>query len=270
MGMIKIRPRKAFTLIELLVVIAIIALLLSIILPSLKRVKEAGKRTTCMANLRSLSQCLVLYANDNDSEIPSATTSGSNAWVDHVGGALPYYNLNENPQITEQQKEAIRRGLLWPYCSDAIGMFRCPTTRLGNARSYSMPDSFNWDGFGPLMSAAGTTPNMYVKRLSKIRNSGGRMLFIDEGWATPLSWSIIWNRPAFWDLVPEMHGFGTNLAFVDGHVEYWKWADERTREFAREAMALENPQKATYWRETMDGNEDIRKLVTAVYGNIGW
>lgn len=46
---------KAFTLIELLVVIAIIALLLSIIMPALKRVKEAGKRTQCLANVKSLT-----------------------------------------------------------------------------------------------------------------------------------------------------------------------------------------------------------------------
>lgn len=111
---------------------------------------------------------------------------------------------------------------------------------------------------------------MYVKKLTKIRNNGSRILFIDEGWAPPVSWSIMFDRPAFWDVIPQMHGNEANLAFVDGHVDYWKWQDERTREFAQKAMELDNPNEATYWREVMNDNEDIRKLVTAVYGKIGW
>ncbi len=47
--------KKAFTLIELLVVIAIIAILLAILLPSLNRVREEGKRTACLNNVKSLA-----------------------------------------------------------------------------------------------------------------------------------------------------------------------------------------------------------------------
>jgi prepilin-type N-terminal cleavage/methylation domain-containing protein len=62
--------RKAFTLIELLVVIAIIALLLSIILPALKRVKETAKRTICATHQKGIGQGIFVYAQNNADLLP--------------------------------------------------------------------------------------------------------------------------------------------------------------------------------------------------------
>jgi len=61
-----VKKKSAFTLIELLVVIAIIALLISILLPSLSRARELSKRTVCSANLRGIGQAAYIYAQDGD------------------------------------------------------------------------------------------------------------------------------------------------------------------------------------------------------------
>jgi prepilin-type N-terminal cleavage/methylation domain-containing protein/prepilin-type processing-associated H-X9-DG protein len=58
--------QRAFTLIELLVVVAIIALLISILLPSLSRARELSKRTVCLSNLRGIGQGMYIYAQDGD------------------------------------------------------------------------------------------------------------------------------------------------------------------------------------------------------------
>jgi len=63
--------RKAFTLIELLVVVAIIALLISILLPSLSRAREITKRAVCASNARGIGQSMKVYSSDNADWYPS-------------------------------------------------------------------------------------------------------------------------------------------------------------------------------------------------------
>ena len=61
---------KGFTLVELLVVIAIIALLLSIILPSLQMAREQAKSVVCVSQLRQWGLAIHIYANENDDFMP--------------------------------------------------------------------------------------------------------------------------------------------------------------------------------------------------------
>lgn len=68
--------KKGFTLIELLVVVAIIALLISILLPSLSRARELAKRAVCSANLRGIGQSQHIYANDNQESFPVEAHAG--------------------------------------------------------------------------------------------------------------------------------------------------------------------------------------------------
>jgi len=58
--------KRGFTLIELLVVIAIIAVLMAILMPALRRVKEQGKMITCLGNLKQWNLIASMHTGDND------------------------------------------------------------------------------------------------------------------------------------------------------------------------------------------------------------
>ena len=71
--------RRGFTLVELLVVIGIIAVLISMLLPSLNKAREAAKRTACLSNLHQLHVMLVMYANSNRDQVPIGYSGSGSA-----------------------------------------------------------------------------------------------------------------------------------------------------------------------------------------------
>jgi prepilin-type N-terminal cleavage/methylation domain-containing protein/prepilin-type processing-associated H-X9-DG protein len=80
-------PTKGFTLVELLVVIGIIALLISILLPSLNRARETANRVKCASNMRQIGQAILLYANDNRGAYPRTVYSGGTSVPTWATGA---------------------------------------------------------------------------------------------------------------------------------------------------------------------------------------
>ena len=77
------RNARAFTLIELLVVIAIIALLMSILMPSLNLAKKQARSAGCKMNLHNWSLIWDMYCEDNDGYFPKPTNLGwkRGTWV---------------------------------------------------------------------------------------------------------------------------------------------------------------------------------------------
>ena len=76
--------RKGFTLIELLVVISIIALLMSILMPSLSRAREQAKQIVCQNNLRQIALCLIMYAQSNEGKCVLSRTNYEEFWMDYL------------------------------------------------------------------------------------------------------------------------------------------------------------------------------------------
>jgi prepilin-type processing-associated H-X9-DG protein len=67
-----VRKGKAFTIVELLIVISVISLLTAMLLPALNKVREAGRRSVCLSNIRQLTTAWTIYSADNSYRLVNA------------------------------------------------------------------------------------------------------------------------------------------------------------------------------------------------------
>ncbi|HUT47443.1 MAG TPA: type II secretion system protein [Sedimentisphaerales bacterium] len=106
---------KAFTLIELLVVIAIIALLMAILMPALRRVKEQARTVVCRSHLQQWSLCLAMYTSDYDGRfmpgIDEDWATGRFSWIYTL---IPYHK-DADIRLCPRAKRTIEEGGTLPW-----------------------------------------------------------------------------------------------------------------------------------------------------------
>jgi len=241
------RSKRGFTLIELLVVIAVIAILMAILMPALQRAREQGQRAVCLSTLKQLTLAWTMYADENSDRLvngetgiaPGSYHANEPFWA---GQCWDVYTTPGGHRLSrEQQTAAIEAGIFWQgkYIND-IGAFACPTGMKDEMLTYNPFDGVNGlprDGTysGNVGLKGPNGKKLWVKKTTEIWQPASRLVFIDEGWATPDSFAVHWNSTwQWWDQPVVRHGDGTNVSFADGRAEYRKWKGTVTVKWGRD------------------------------------
>ena len=272
--------KKAFTLIELLVVIAIIAVLLGILLPALKRVREQARSAACMSQLKQWSLIWTMYTDENDGKIVNGAAGRYRSWGEEPWVGKCWHDRYSSGQTLdeESQLEAIREGALWPYIKDP-GLYQCPSGMQGEKLTYAAMDSVNGVSragtatMGGHTSASGRservgTTVLWLKKRTEVRRPADRTVFIDKGWAAPDSHATHYQQATWWDEAPVRHRDGTNVSFADGHAEYHRWNGVDTIKYGRQQQKGQSSKHRA--PETTAGQGDLEWLQTGCWGRLGY
>jgi prepilin-type processing-associated H-X9-DG protein len=248
----------------LLVVIGIIALLISILLPSLGRARQQATMVSCQSSMRQVYNALLFYANDNKGALPTATDPGG-SWG--VSGT--------NPHIYSIITQILTGSEVDPASGPLSQVLRCPEMVTPDNGFPWSPGMVRTVGFHPRAfpgsDQVANRTEWPQRKLSSIRKPSEKIAFWDGSqW---LSWNMTtfpskinldgwqwnWGRRytdppsngdySNWDGPANMGGANrdggawegairfrhmkntfTVVGFFDGHVESRRIRDIRTRE----------------------------------------
>lgn len=234
---------RAFTLIELLVVIAVIALLLSIVMPALRKAKEIAQSVVCQNHLKTLGLANEVYAGQwNQWYVPVIDTTMT------LRGEPTWNSNSVFRNIVGLDKAYVGSSFTMP------GEYLCPSDRQSNeaywqaaGTTYQNFVSYGYNltdwGRGSKKPAvwSGNLPASDWAcrwRVSEIKTPANKIMFVDAGdiWASmdgadyKRYWDvygqdIIRHRSqGMWQPVYFRHREGANIVYFDGHVDFQRKA----------------------------------------------
>ena len=291
--------RGGFTLVELLVVIGIIALLISILLPSLNSARESAKSVKCLSNMRQLGQASVSFGNDHKGYVVKAwfndEPNDSAARYDETGRKISTWGFDDPLWGWDS--------VLLTYVDGAKEVFRCPSDGATDGQNPDFPSDAVWNIRGE-WSGPGTgrwpadqpdatvddIPASYrhnssnqingpfnAAKFTQIKYPSDGFLIVeakDSNFHHVATWENAMEAGKFLGLVSQNHmelmpferhkGRRLNYMFYDGHASTTPW-DQTWR-------ALESPFE---YAQPLQGGAITKKTVQATpwrttYKNPGW
>ena len=218
--------KSGFTLIELLVVIAIIAILASILFPVFARARENARRSSCQSNLKQLGLAFMQYTQDYDERLPNTIDGSGGAGTVPNRGWINFSAFSGGGAGSAFQP---KDGSLYAYVKSEQ-VYVCPSDSVGRTSgdSYAANECL----------FASSTPRT-GKSLAAFDETPKWMLLAEESAATGDTTTS--TDDAYLTLtngISARHLEGSNVAFLDSHVKWFRSAKIRSDNYQTGGVAL--------------------------------